>query len=64
MTRAYNALDAEDREDFKRLIVGSLPGGVIANALMDTTGVIIDHMAVDHFRRKVRTGKVKLDELD
>ena len=64
VTRAYLKLNTEDREDFKRVIVGTMPGGVVANALMQTTGVIVDHMAVDHFRRKVRTGKVKLDELD
>lgn len=50
-----------DRETFRKAIVlPELSGGMIAIALRAKGHEDIDHMAVDHYRRKLRTGKAAL----
>lgn len=60
VTRAYEAMDEGDREVFRMAIQSpEFSGGMIALAL-HARGYNIDHMAVDHYRRKLRTGKAAL----
>ena len=61
VTRAYEAMDEENRETFRKAItMTAFSGGVIAEALRLWGYQDIDHMAVDHYRRKLRTGKAAL----
>lgn len=66
VTKAYEVLNDRDKGLFKLLVLDSTAsGGYLANLLsaaMRRMGreIVIDHMAVDHFRRKLRTGKAIL----
>lgn len=63
VTRAYEGMDEKDRQLFRLLIQDAgYSGGKLAEIL--TTAFkgkhVIDRMAVDHFRRKLRIGKATL----
>jgi hypothetical protein len=50
-----------DQDVFRKAIAEPLlSGGIIASALRAKGHTDIDHMAVDHYRRKLRTGKAGL----
>lgn len=63
VTKAYKELDDAGKDTFRFFIAASISSSAIAQGLTKTTQVTVDHMAVDHFRRKLKIGKVKLDEL-
>lgn len=58
---AYEEMDAENREAF-RLLIGNpdWSGGQIASAMNDMGFTDIDDNKINHFRRKLRAGKVIL----
>ena len=63
VTRVYEAMNDSDREVFRTLITDTerYSGGRIAEILRYEYPVpIVDHHAVDHFRRKLRAGKATL----
>ena len=57
---AYDRMGEQDREVFRWLIKSDYSGGEVAQVLRASTNEPIDHMAVDHFRRKLRAGKAEL----
>ena len=60
VTRAYRAMPEEDRDTFRKAITHpEVTGGMLAAALR-VKGYNVDHPAIDHFRRKLRTGKATL----
>lgn len=58
---AYDEMDPENREAF-RLLIGNpdWSGGQIANAMSEMGFKGIDDNKINHFRRKLRAGKVIL----
>lgn len=61
VTKAYEQMPEGDREIFRLLITDpAYSGGRIAEIVNHEYGTVIDRMAVDHFRRKLRIGKAEL----
>lgn len=61
VTRMYEALNEKDKALFGDLIQNPYyPGGWLADLFRRAGYTDIDHMAVDHYRRKLRTGKAAL----
>lgn len=57
----YQALTEKDRETFGWLIENPYyTGGFLADLFQRAGYTDIDHLAVDHYRRKLRTGKATL----